>query len=249
VWAAGNLAWLVAASAVVLAIVKVSRVAHLNPATAVAIVNASGPVQVALGVLTSAAGGAAVATFGLAAFFAWGRLRSGVNVGAAIVALAAGLVAVVQLVALIPALAFGVIGLGVVVITGLFKRGQEGAAAGSVRSAPQRPIWQRQTLGFVALVVAWVLLALGAALGVDDKMWLPAERVTLASGQRMTAYVVSTSDQWTTLLRDRDRAILFVRPTEIRSRALCSISKRRSERSIAAVIGGDSGSAKYPPCA
>ncbi|MFH8474757.1 hypothetical protein [Streptomyces sp. NPDC018000] len=63
----------------------------------------------------------------------------------------------------------------------------------------------------------------------NDKPWLPAELVELKGGGREISYVVSSTEGWTTILRDDPRQIFRVRSDSVISRQICSTADRTEE--------------------
>jgi hypothetical protein len=56
---------------------------------------------------------------------------------------------------------------------------------------------------------------------VAHDMWLPAEELTLASGQADTGYVLSTGSGWFTVLLAAGRTIVYVPTKDVVSRSVC----------------------------
>ncbi|MFF2574763.1 hypothetical protein [Streptomyces goshikiensis] len=60
----------------------------------------------------------------------------------------------------------------------------------------------------------------------NDNPWIPAEQIDLKGGNREIAYVLSSSDKWTSILREKNRDIAKIPSDEIAGRKICSASKR-----------------------
>ena len=60
------------------------------------------------------------------------------------------------------------------------------------------------------------------ALTFSPQMWLPPEIVQVED-QRIVAYVVTTAERWTTLLRENDRAILRTKSDLVSGRQICRL--------------------------
>jgi len=58
---------------------------------------------------------------------------------------------------------------------------------------------------------------------VIKQPWLPAEVITLTSGQRLTGYVLSDNGTWLVVLSDGTRTINYYRPPQVASRQICQI--------------------------
>ncbi|UIZ12016.1 hypothetical protein [Streptomyces sp. R527F] len=76
-----------------------------------------------------------------------------------------------------------------------------------------------------SIMISYALILLIQFLS-NDRPWFPAEQVELKGGGREVGYVVNSSDSWTTILRERERAVIRIRSELIVSRALCSASGR-----------------------
>lgn len=53
------------------------------------------------------------------------------------------------------------------------------------------------------------------------RMWLPAEVVTFRDGSTRIGYVLSTKDDWTSVLKENPRTIELIRSDEVTARAIC----------------------------
>ncbi|MGC5263229.1 hypothetical protein ACPXCO_19590 [Streptomyces cyaneofuscatus] len=76
-----------------------------------------------------------------------------------------------------------------------------------------------------SFMISYAFILLLQFLG-NDRPWFPAEEVGLKGGGREIGYVVNSSDSWTTILRERERAVVRIRSELIMSRDLCSTSGR-----------------------
>jgi hypothetical protein len=59
--------------------------------------------------------------------------------------------------------------------------------------------------------------------------WLPAERITLASGQNFTGYVLSDDGAWLVVLRNDNRAVYYYPGADVAKRQICQLSAARQE--------------------
>lgn len=85
----------------------------------------------------------------------------------------------------------------------------------------------------VAVCVALIpTITLLYPLPVTDKFytqllrqpWLPAETITLSSGQRFVGYTLADNGTWIEILKDSNRTISYYPDTDITSRQICEIS-------------------------
>jgi hypothetical protein len=72
------------------------------------------------------------------------------------------------------------------------------------------------------LVLAVSIIALTPSL-IGSSMWLPAERVSLQGQPAVIAYVLDDDGDWSSLLRDSDRIILRVTTKSITHRDICRV--------------------------
>ena len=63
--------------------------------------------------------------------------------------------------------------------------------------------------------------------GVIKQPWLPAEVITLTSGQRLIGYVVSDNGTWLVVLSDGTRTIHYYRSPQVASQQICQIVHAR----------------------
>ncbi len=57
--------------------------------------------------------------------------------------------------------------------------------------------------------------------------WLPAETITLVSGQSFTGYVLSDDGDWLVALRNDNRTVYYYPGTEVTKRQICQLSAAR----------------------
>ncbi len=60
--------------------------------------------------------------------------------------------------------------------------------------------------------------------GLIKQPWLPAEAITLSSGQEFIGYVLSDNGAWVVVLDDGSRAIHHYRATQVASQEICQIT-------------------------
>jgi hypothetical protein len=93
-------------------------------------------------------------------------------------------------------------------------------------SSPGLPVGRMQgisyKLRFVYIAIGIVACCIGfAMLAFDDAPWMPAERISLTSGQVVVGYVVAQSDSDLSVLRDSDRDLILIPLAQVRSTELC----------------------------
>lgn len=194
-------------------ILKVLVVANLDLSVALGILRAVGPVPVLVGSLVS--GFRAVAP-GVMAWYAGHPLarRSGLRERVDVYwPLATSLMLGVLFT---PAIVF--VPLALAAVSGPIRRYAAGRARGR---APRlnRPL----ALSFKLVIVLLVVFAAREAL---HEMWLPHERLTLetaSSGEpSLVGSVLEDNGNWMAVLKSGSRALVRVRASAVRSRALCS---------------------------
>jgi hypothetical protein len=206
----------------VFVIMRVLRVSEFDPETAKALVRAQGVVPIAVGVLAgSLTAMLSVATYFLASVFIWGPGSTQQRRMALIAALVIGS----ALTYLIPWLTF-VVSLGVLAL---------------LMFALHR-VFKGQ-FGVELFAVVGVILS----LVITPDVWLPAE-VVRVSGADQVAYVIDVGDPWTTLMDEDSRAIKLVPTASIESRALCTLNRGTSNRTLSQVILGEKGGSRYALC-
>jgi hypothetical protein len=73
----------------------------------------------------------------------------------------------------------------------------------------------------VALYLVYAIVPLAFPL-LSSSPWIPAERVRISNGASLTGYVVAEGS-WMTILTERDRKIVMLRPEEVTGRAVCLV--------------------------
>ena len=61
--------------------------------------------------------------------------------------------------------------------------------------------------------------------GVIKQPWLPAEVITLTSGQRYIGYILSDNGTWLVVLSDATRTVHYYRSPQVASRQICQITR------------------------
>ena len=69
-------------------------------------------------------------------------------------------------------------------------------------------------------------LSNGFYTGLIKQPWLPAEAITLTSGQRFTGYVLSDNGTWLVVLADSTRTINYYRSAQVADQQICQIAAR-----------------------
>lgn len=62
--------------------------------------------------------------------------------------------------------------------------------------------------------------------------WLPAETITLVSGQSFTGYVLSDDGAWLVALRNDNRAVYYYPGADVAKRQICQLSPARQEQPL-----------------
>jgi hypothetical protein len=87
---------------------------------------------------------------------------------------------------------------------------------------PRMDVWHSvRAWGLPVLIGYAALLTLTAAI-VSDTVWMPAEVVTLESGEQVVGYVVQDDGESLRLIRNDDRAVTVVDAGDIVDRQVCS---------------------------
>lgn len=83
-----------------------------------------------------------------------------------------------------------------------------------------------------ALAISLMITTLAPLLqlSLTSTPWLPAEKITLASKEVVTGYVVSTKDDWATILMHKPRLIRNVKSDQIEARETCVTSEDSNSR-------------------
>lgn len=100
-----------------------------------------------------------------------------------------------------------------------------------------------------ALAVGLMLTTLAPLLqfSLNSTPWLAAEKVKLGSGEMVIAYVVSTKDDWATLLIDKPRLVRNVPISDIKDRETCVTTEESNARqTLWSLPAGDPPT--YPKC-
>ncbi len=88
-----------------------------------------------------------------------------------------------------------------------------------VRRAGKGPTPETQENSQILLVV--FLFFVATSLTLTSTAWLPLERLAIAGQPDVVAYVLDQDGEWTKLLRDDDRQIMFIKQEAIQSRTQC----------------------------
>ena len=62
--------------------------------------------------------------------------------------------------------------------------------------------------------------------------WLPAETITLVSGQGFTGYVLSDDGDWLVALRNDNRAVFYYPGADVAKRQICQLSAARQKQPL-----------------
>lgn len=85
-------------------------------------------------------------------------------------------------------------------------------------------------------------------LSLTSAPWLPAERITLSSKETVVGYVVSTKDDWATILVDKPRLVKNVKSDDILVREICVTTEDSNTRTTIWRLPVGDGENKYPKC-
>lgn len=220
-WAANHATLLLTVALFVLVVIRVLRVSAFDPATAAALVREIGIVSIVIGALVLSLPGLLQSAAVFLAFLALGGPGSTVQRRAAST-IASVIVLLLSVVLPWLQLIFFLILLVLIVV-----------------------VWRRVKWPLELFAVVAVLVS--SLLDVSE-VWLPPEDVLLTDGRRVTGYVLSVEPEWTTLLREDDRAILLVKTKEVEERSVCNVERVPTTRSIGQIILGERGGARNPPC-
>jgi hypothetical protein len=204
-----------------LTIVRVLRVASFDPATATALVHASGLVSIVMGVLVTSFPAILLGTVLYLIFLAQG------GPGSPVQRRAAWLVALVIYVLLTVLLPWP----RLLIVTAFFV---------VIFFVQRRLRWELELFAVVAFLVTNLLDV--------PTVWLPPERVEVSGSTPVTAYVLAVDSDWTTLLLDADRRVLVVPTSQVNARTVCNVEHVTTSRTISQVILGEAGGARNPPC-
>lgn len=220
-WAASHAPLLASVTLFVLVIIRVLRVSAFDPATAAALVRETGLVSIVIGALVLSMPGLLQAAAVLLTFLSLGGPGSSTQRRAA--ATIASLI-VLLLTVILPWLHLIVFLFFLVIIALLWRRLR----------------WPLEIFAVAAVFV-------GSLLDVSE-VWLPPENVRLIDGGRITGYVLSVDRDWTSVLRERNRAIILVRTAEVATRTVCNVEEVPATRTIGQIILGERGGGRNPPC-
>jgi hypothetical protein len=66
--------------------------------------------------------------------------------------------------------------------------------------------------------------------------WLPAETITLVSGQSFTGYVLSDDGEWLVTLRNDNRAVYYYPGADVAKRQICQLNAARQEQPLVTLL-------------
>ncbi len=98
--------------------------------------------------------------------------------------------------------------------------------------------------GFAALAAGLGLFVWGA-VAFSDRMWLPAEVVTVHDGSRIVGYVLADGDALVVLVH-ASRSVERLEPSQVADRQLCSVD-RSDQRSVLNLLQ-EHARVQYPAC-
>jgi hypothetical protein len=80
--------------------------------------------------------------------------------------------------------------------------------------------------------------------------WLPAETITLVSGQSFTGYVLSDDGDWLVVLSNDNRAVYYYPGTDVAKRQICQLSAVQQKQPLVTLFPAqDNKPARAPLCA
>lgn len=107
------------------------------------------------------------------------------------------------------------------------------------RSTKPLPKWfekspERTLAAIVVLFAVCACCAIATVLApiLDDRMWLPAHRLTMTNGFPVVGFILGRDDSTVVVLREADRSVLLLRSTEIRTESICELDLSSKERSV-----------------
>lgn len=214
-----HLALVVSAVMLVTVVLKLVMVAHGSQETIAALLQTAGTVNVALAALL-----AATTNLGLLlAVWAIPHFGEAVREKDPLLVPAVALVASFVIVALLApwwqaALAVGY--LAAMLLAGvpfmLYDRVRRKRR--TPREAPRR--WEATVAVAIGAVTLWLIVL------ASDQPWLPAQRLTLASGEPIVGFVVAEEEDSITVMRDSDRVVVRIPSREVSDRAYCTLDDR-----------------------
>jgi hypothetical protein len=68
--------------------------------------------------------------------------------------------------------------------------------------------------------------------GLIKQPWLPAETITLTSGQAFTGYVLSDNGTWLVVLTDGTRTIHYYRSVQVASQQICQVTRTAAKQPL-----------------
>jgi hypothetical protein len=85
--------------------------------------------------------------------------------------------------------------------------------------------------------------------GVLKQPWLPAETISLTSGEAFTGYVLSDNGTWLVALRDGTRTIHYYRSAQVASQQICQITPLPSRQPLIPLFPAHlNAPTRTPPC-
>jgi len=114
----------------------------------------------------------------------------------------------------------------------------------------QRPVVPPRTGRRVRVIFGLLFIAVIFALGASfsDTPWLPAEKIAVpgtANGS-VIGYVISSDEEWTRVMRERDRVVVTLPRASVVSRDICTTDAEDQRSLLAHVFGWRRVS--YPAC-
>jgi hypothetical protein len=120
-----------------------------------------------------------------------------------------------------------------------------------------RPVDRLMKAGFVGTTVAlgWAIASVIVPVPPNDngiwlralhQMWYAPEKITFTNGSAITAYHIGLKNEWTILLTEHDRSIIFTKAEEIQQRQVCSMNEDTSGNPVWRAPDADA--PEYPAC-
>jgi len=82
-----------------------------------------------------------------------------------------------------------------------------------------------------------------------SRPWLPAETITMESGQKVIGYVLSDGGTWLVVLQDSNRRIYYYPAGKVASLQVCQLGKALPTTPLVTVVSAGRGSSQTPSCA
>lgn len=108
-----------------------------------------------------------------------------------------------------------------------------------------RELEQLTLLGVTAGAVLPILLT----ILLSSSLWLPAEQYTMTDGSSLVGYTLASDGEWHSVLLEKGRTVLHLKPVSIKERNICSVKAAAdSHRPLADYLLRKTAGPRYPSC-